>query len=571
MSLFVACGGGMSGPPDPPPKPKAAREVLDERAGLVLAEDAYGDSATELVYLDQSWGPPRTLWYYHADQGSVLLPYDTLVSLEQADSEALIIAPEFLTRFRWLNQRATPNNPDALPVGFARHQDKVGLTCAACHTGQINYKGTAVRIDGAPSLVDITGFFGAMQAALAQTLADEAKLERFAAALSKRRPATVTPEAAKEHLQATLAWFESYNRVNHSATTEGFGRLDAIGRIINQVIRFTSDPENSLEPNAPSSFPFLWDAPRLDYVQWTGFSGNAGAGSLGRNAGEVIGVFGTVEVVHYDDDMAAKKGYRSTVEGEELVAMEEALRDLTSPLWPEAVLPPIDRELAKTGESLYQTHCVSCHHAIVRDDPKRSPIAPVYGVDIVGTDATEADNLLNARAPSGKLEGAVHFEEGEAPYAAEVPALVLLGDLVTRALSAQPGAAVKSMANSKLHGLEETEKQGDYPQNTPDDQMASLRSYKARPLNGIWATAPFLHNGSVPTLYDLLLAPDHRPKTFAVGRFEYDPKKVGYVTDGAVPFVVDTSLEGNSNAGHEYGTTLTDAERWALVEYLKSL
>ena len=57
-------------------------------------------------------------------------------------------------------------------------------------------------------------------------------------------------------------------------------RTDAIGRIINQAIRFTSDPKNSLEPNAPTSFPLLWDAPRHDYVQWTGFAPNAGAGSL---------------------------------------------------------------------------------------------------------------------------------------------------------------------------------------------------------------------------------------------------------------------------------------------------
>lgn len=571
LSLSVACGGASPPPADPPPGPSEAREVLDERAGLVLVEDAYGDSASELVYLDQNWGPLKTLWYYHADQGSVLLPYDTLVSLEQAESQEPIISPEFLARFRWLNQRATPNNPDALPVGFARHKDRVGLTCAACHTGQINYQGAALRVDGAPSLVDIPGFFAEIEAALAQTKSDEAKLERFAAALSKRRPGAVTPEDASKHLDPTLAWFESYNQVNHSATPEGFGRLDAIGRIINQVIRFTSDPVHSLPPNAPASFPALWDAPRLDYVQWTGFSGNAGAGSLGRNAGEVIGVFGTVDVVHYDDEMAAKRGYTSTIEGQELVAMEEALRDLTSPLWPDAVLPPIDRELAKTGESLYETNCVSCHHAIVRDDPKRSPIAPIYGVEVVGTDATEADNLLGARAPSGKLEGAVHFTEGEAPYEAEVPVLLLLGDLVTRALSAQPGAAVKAMANSKLQGLEETEKQGDYPPKTEENPLAPLRSYKARPLNGIWATAPFLHNGSVPTLYDLLLPPELRPATFAVGRYEYDPKKVGYVSDGAVPFVVDTSLEGNGNGGHEYGTTLTDVERWALVEYLKSL
>ena len=75
----------------------------------------------------------------------------------------------------------------------------------------------------------------------------------------------------------------------------------------------------------------------------------------------------------------------------------------------------------------------------------------------------------------------------------------------------------------------------------------------------------------MPTLHDLLLPPAERPRTFSVGRWEYDPKKVGYVSDGAAPFVVDTSVSGNSNRGHEYGVSLSDDDRWALVEYVKTL
>src|SRR4029079_18614100 len=138
-------------------------------------------------------------------------------------------------------------------------------------------------------------------------------------------------EAARKSLTQTLSWFESYDTANRSSTVEGFGRLDAIGRIINQVIRSTSDPKNSAEPNAPTSYPLLWDAPRHDYVQWTGFSPNSGAGSLGRNTGEVVGVFGHVEVKHYETEQEARKGYPSTIDANELVAMEESLRGLKSP------------------------------------------------------------------------------------------------------------------------------------------------------------------------------------------------------------------------------------------------
>jgi len=109
---------------------------------------------------------------------------------------------------------------------------------------------------------------------------------------------------------------------------------------------------------------------------------------------------------------------------------------------------------------------------------------------------------------------------------------------------------------------------GDDQGEVPDE----LRNYKARPLNGIWATAPYLHNGSVPTLYDLLLPEEERPQTFSLGGWEYDPEKVGYATyTGPNAFEFNTEVKGNSNKGHTRGTSLSDEERWALVEYLKSL
>ena len=104
------------------------------------------------------------------------------------------------------------------------------------------------------------------------------------------------------------------------------------------------------------------------------------------------------------------------------------------------------------------------------------------------------------------------------------------------------------------------------------DSAGPKLEYKARPLNGIWATAPYLHNGSVPSLAELLLPPEQRSKKFAVGRREFDPQNVGFQS-AAVPgtFTFDTSLAGNSNSGHVYGTTLSPEDRQALLEYLKSI
>jgi hypothetical protein len=99
--------------------------------------------------------------------------------------------------------------------------------------------------------------------------------------------------------------------------------------------------------------------------------------------------------------------------------------------------------------------------------------------------------------------------------------------------------------------------------------------YANHPLDGIWARAPYLHNGSVPTLRDLLEPPERRPTVFYRGYDVYDRLRVGFVTDvaeegGRQFFRFDTSIPGNSNAGHVYGTTLSDDEKQAIVEYLKT-
>ncbi|MEM1089829.1 MAG: di-heme-cytochrome C peroxidase [Pseudomonadota bacterium] len=122
--------------------------------------------------------------------------------------------------------------------------------------------------------------------------------------------------------------------------------------------------------------------------------------------------------------------------------------------------------------------------------------------------------------------------------------------------------------------------------------------YKPRPLEGVWSTPPFLHNGSVPSLYHMLLPPEDRPSRFFVGRQEYDPRHAGYVSEPLEGtedhgFWFDASLPGNRNLGHGFtanpdvweahrqdpdanplpggviGPLLSDEQRWALVEYLK--
>ena len=99
--------------------------------------------------------------------------------------------------------------------------------------------------------------------------------------------------------------------------------------------------------------------------------------------------------------------------------------------------------------------------------------------------------------------------------------------------------------------------------------------YANHPLDGIWARAPYLHNGSVPTLRDLLSPPESRPVSFYRGYDVYDPVRVGFVSDvaeesGTRFSEFDTRLPGNGNGGHVYGVSLSDADKDALVEYMKT-
>jgi hypothetical protein len=118
-----------------------------------------------------------------------------------------------------------------------------------------------------------------------------------------------------------------------------------------------------------------------------------------------------------------------------------------------------------------------------------------------------------------------------------------------------------------------------------DYQAIDSDGYQAPPLDGVWATAPYLHNGSVPTLYGVLNSkarPGLFTRSFRTDREAYDERHVGWKVQGlsaapkaASPIearkVYDTTRPGRSNAGHTYGDRLTEEERMAVIEYLKTL
>jgi hypothetical protein len=114
-----------------------------------------------------------------------------------------------------------------------------------------------------------------------------------------------------------------------------------------------------------------------------------------------------------------------------------------------------------------------------------------------------------------------------------------------------------------------------YNEYGPFNHFRSTNGYVSVPLDAIWTRAPYLHNGSVPTLRDLLEPPPQRPKVFFRGYDLFDAENVGFVSQGPeaqrVGFRYDTGEVGNSNAGHLFGTALPPEEKRSLLEYLKTL
>ena len=546
--------------------------------------------------LSQGWTEDHQQKFYFTDQGSRMFPYSWFLVLEEPGSTKTFRANDNMERYRWIPASPTDLNPDGLPVGFTKDVDDrtstsyVGFNCAACHTGQINFGKVSLRIDGGPTMADSQLFTDDMTKAIHETLNSKDKFARFAAAVFQTEKRTFANDAARDEavqeLTRQLGNWDGYyaGRLarNTSPSPYGHSRLDAFGNILNEVLAYDLNQPGNVRPaDAPVSIPFIWDASWADRVQWNGVAPNnpvgapEGSGSLGRNVGEVLGVFGYVEVTSglgYVDTKGLRLGaFKSSVKTAELGAMETWVKELWSPKWPESVLPALDPAKAKRGAVVYNTEddrkhsCASCHEVIDRASEKRWFKAHLVPITDTKTDPTMAMNFVNRYALTGPLEGtpiSFTLKNGITRWETSDWGGDVLSGVVKKTILGDPLAAVFAALQSNARA---------YP--APLHTADELKVYKARPLNGIWATAPYPHNGSVPNLWEMLQSPSKRVKTFYVGSRDFDPVNVGFSTakfdDVTPPF--DTALYANSNSGHYWGTQFTDAQKWDLIEYLKSL
>jgi mono/diheme cytochrome c family protein len=539
------------------------------------------------------------------------------MALEQPNSRGLFSDPAYLDQFGFIPSPRSAANPGGLPIGFAVTPDPrdpvngesmLGFTCAACHTGRIDYRGTNILIDGGPALTNLGAFRNALGEAVKKA-ADirNGNFDRFAKRLlPNARPLGRERVALWEKMtgglvKGLLAKLALDGR-GEGTVEEGFGRLDALNRIGNEVFAIQMDRNDNLRAlTAPVAFPHIWDTSWFDWVQYN----SSIEQPMIRNAGEAMGVGAKV-------NWNPSKGplFTSTVPPDRLYAIESRLAGskqpqdgnrftgLRSPRWPERIFTGVDSRLAAQGAALYKERCQGCHlpapdteefwkgphWTAAQGNPggERYLALRVVPVSVIGTDEAQAADMkartVKVAAAIG-LPGAISGSGRDRTYAFG-PAL---GQAVEKAVNRwYDDHRTPAADRARMNGFR------------PNGIRAPI-AYKARPLNGIWATAPFLHNGSIPTLWALLSPYDERPKRFWLGNREFDPVNVGYRTErvpGAFELVATTvdrrgavtPKRGNWNGGHLFdvatprnrgagiiGRPLDPAERRALVEYLKTL
>ncbi len=553
----------------------------------------------------------------------------------------------------------------------------VGTNCTFCHTGQITLNGKTSIVEGAPGVVNVRGFFQDLAGSAAKTMLDEDTLRKFLekvvypkdkvaaravakefsgrfqkelgltsdsklktglqagvvgglgyldqftgsdkvkeakvgavkAALFKHRditqkyltellmmsyPKTENGPALEDSqtIDARMEWLARLMGTDPSikTTPEVYGSNDAFGRIAN----LTARREHGGPLTGDVSIPAIWSMTDRDLFHW-----NANTNSISlRDAGQATGL-GAVYFKLLSGQV------ESTINFSNLYKEQELVNKIQVPNWTK-LGGDVNMDKAIRGCKKYQITCAKCHNETKRVGPTGELINyKMFSLAELGTDPNQT---LNQAKP---VDG-VPFRQA------------LLGAAETWRQSFYDKYKIDPATQCKW---EDREKRGSeafrdtgrgenaYPPGSEMDyfNIAKGMGYPARGLSGVWATAPFLHNGSVPNLEALLSPSTKRPKTFIVGSREIDSEKLGFANPDVEDFpfteadkaqilklmdsgiglrrteeeakiellktkysaaYVDTALDGNSNKGHEgarFGTNLKPNEKADLIEFMKIL
>jgi len=509
----------------------------------------------------------------------------------------------------------------------------------------------SIRIDGGQGMHAFTAanmphFVPVLIASMTSTLLNPVKFNRFALNVLGPDHYKEGKSALRSEFWKTLKALLKMGMIEkqHGLVTvqEGYGRTDALTRIGNAVFGDHITPGNYKLIDAPVSYPPVWDIWKFDWVQYSG----SVAQPMARNLGESLGVGTTYNFVdEYSRPVPQKLRYDTSTRLEDLHTIELTLRKLRPPVWPENILGKIDMDKAVKGGIAFIRTCQGCHGPHPAGPRQKKLEAPLKSADQphwkmkllpvgdIGTDSVAAVNFVRRTFDLSKTGldiqqvREVVGDEMETWYervlAYDFPAVnedcsarnrtvpegacddwdvarKQYDDEITEGLDAINLSATTNGQGLNYFGLLMRKKLYDDAKYTEEkreelngfgalDLPQVLMVYKARPLAGVWATAPYLHNGSVRNLYQMLSPQHERDSKFFIGRPEFDPVQVGIKIaeqkDGG--FWLDTSITGNANTGHEFrdgysawkegnppqfgviGPAYTSDERYEIIEYLK--
>jgi hypothetical protein len=575
--------------------------------------------------------------FYHVSQGSEILPWILLTAVDVDDPGSSKPFVENLSRFGLLPDPGRDDGlPVGLTVAtnpFTFGMDFLGVNCAACHVGELRYNGKAVRVDGAPNMFNLALFYSQAINALLATTSNHAKLwdaakrlgrqdwKRYGVAAPFVRPATLVYYGAnvllhRDRLDARLELIDVIGVTKEQRDpvhpTSGFGRLDAFDGTRNFLFSRLrkADANGTFEVNRanlakldaavkfpplwsrkatapepveayrdqPWRFPPVWGFKDYDWVEWTIDTNTV----MVRNITETLGAGASVVL----DPKQTGSLFDSSIPIPNMHTLELLAYYIDPPRWPAAAFGAIKPDLAAAGKTIFDSTCAGCHEY---GSDQRTPtgLIRLRGMSLqgVGTDATAALRISCPVRDTGALSIPPRSFSVDDSRLLKDCAGVTAGTAFQAASFAQTTQAAVDAIKQKAYAaagvdaaqqraMEDLERRKAVMwRDTLLDTKPPYGPYAARPLYGIWAAAPFLHNGSVPTLYDLLLPPERRPKTFALGGRQYDPVKLGFVVETSCSqqdCLVDTTRTGDGNSGHLWGTDLSEPERMALLEYLKT-
>jgi len=484
-----------------------------------------------------TWSDADLEFFLHGSMSTEVVPERVLQAF-------LATYPNLFPKKDLSNFGLIPDEKAGLPIGVSRRDvphlgglSSIGVNCASCHVGQIDFGAgkrpiKPLRVLGMTGQFDAEAFLGSVVVATFRT-ADPANMKRYLAnyaAASEPKGGANTEEFKRqdEKIAAAVEADPFGSKDVAPGALHKIGKLDvepgtdlavlARGQLklfhnMRAALHVPDQPPQPSPPNgpgrndpwrilsysllgvvtkpAPIKFGIVWNA---DQRSWVHVDANTRSPII-RNLAASLGL---------GAPLLGRTGVLDFAAIERHTALTEVIRPPRYPL-------TIDRAAAERGSKLYQANCASCHDGPA-DDRRLHSIAEIK------TDPNRAEIFTP--------EIAEQFN--------------------------------RFFAELQIPGYQ-----------PPEKPLRGTQKYWSPDLAGVWARSPYLHNGSVRTMRELLTRPGERAKSFHRGARAYDASQMGYADEGA--YILDTTTPGNSNAGHDYGTGLSDAEKRELIEYLKTL